>query len=143
MKVWSEHLTVEDLQDCVARVNREFPGCSVYLGSNAAREGPMLHVGPRTRRIYAVHLRSRTGRRYPNPGAGEPYSREYSSEMAASWTEWGWFLARVFEMDADARCGEYHGLDDFHRQTSGRFEDPRSPRERQVKRQLRLIDGVA
>lgn len=128
MKVWSKTLTVEHVQEAVARVNREFPGCGVFLSSDIS-----VHEGPRTRRLDGVHLRSRTGRHYPNSGT---YGALREGELAASWTEWGWFLARVFEFDPAARCGEYHGVDDFHAQTGERFRDPRTPRERQLKREL-------
>lgn len=131
MKIWSNELTIEDLQDAVALVNREFPGCAVFLGGN----GPGVHVGPRTRYINHVHLRSRTGHYHPNSGKWGADTSQ--GEMVASWTEWGWFLARVFELDPGARCGDYRGVDDFNEQTQGRFIDPRTPRERQIKRALR------
>ena len=124
MKVWSKTLTPGDLADAVGRVNTEFPGCAVYL-----QNPPVVHNGPRVRRIDGVHLRSRFGRYYPNPGTGQ---RSYEGHLAASWTEWGWFLARVFERDPVARCGDYRGVRDFNAKTGGRFIEPRTPRERQL-----------
>lgn len=126
MKVWSKTLTPGNLMEAADRVNAEFPGCGVYL-----QDVPDLHNGPRVRRLDGVHLRSRFGRYYPNPGTGG-YDRGYQGHLAASWTEWGWFLARVFEQDPDARCGDYRGEADFHAQTGGRFVEPRTPRERQL-----------
>lgn len=123
MKVWTEVLTVGQLHSCAYAVNAEFPGCAVYLLDHKMR----MHNGPRVRRIDGVSLRSTYNRRHPNSGTE---GSEWGG--TASWTEWGWFLARVFERDPDARCGDYRGKDDFHWQTSGRFLDPRSPRERQV-----------
>lgn len=131
MKVWSDTLTPADLEGAVERVNAEFPGANVYLSADTS-----LHEGPRTRRIDGVHLRSATGRHYPNSGG---YGALHVGEMAASWTEWGWFIARVFEIDPGARVGDYKGVEDFHRQTHDRFVEPRSPRERQVKRALRRV----
>ena len=124
MKVWSKTLTPGDLADAAGRVNVEFPGCAVYL-----QDPPIVHHGPRVRRLDSVHLRSRFCRYCPNPGTG---TRNYEGHLAASWTEWGWFLARVFEQDPDARCGDYRGEADFHAQTGGRFIEPRTPRERQL-----------
>lgn len=131
MKIWSETLTCKDLLNAAEKVNSEFPGANVYPSSDAS-----LYAGPRTRRIDHVHLRSATGRHYPNSGG---YGALHVGEMAASWTEWGWFIARVFEIDPDARVGDYKGVDDFNRQTHDRFIEPRSPRDRQVKRALRRV----
>lgn len=131
MKIWSDTLTCGDVADAVGQVNAEFPGCGVYLA-----QGMSLYIGPRTRRIDHVHLRSRTGRYWPNSGV---YGADGDSGMAASWTEWGWFLARVFERDPNARCGQYKGVEHFNRLTHDRFVEPRSPRERQIKRALRRV----
>ena len=130
MKVWRRTLTPGDLLRAAEQVNQEFPGCGVFLED----DGCNLHDGPRTRRIDHVKLRSRYGRHFPNSGTNgaATYDQGYSGNLAASWTEWGWFLARVFEQDPDARCDDYRGADDFHAQTSGRFIEPRTPRERQL-----------
>ncbi len=129
MKVWSTTLTHGDLWTACERVNNDFPGCAVYLEA-----GCKLHEGPRVRRFDGVKLRSEFGLHLPNTGTNgaASYDRGYSGNLAASWTEWGWFLARVFEEDPDARCGDYKGAEDFHAQTHGRFIEPRTPRERQL-----------
>lgn len=139
MKVWSRTLTTLDLRESAKQVNDEFPGARVYLGTMASwpddnGKAMTVHEGPRTRRIDHVHLRSETGVYHANTG-----TQGAAREMAASWTEWGWFLARVFDRDPDARCGDYRGVEDFNTQTNDRFIDPRSPRERQVKRALRVV----
>jgi hypothetical protein len=128
MTVWSKILTPADLEACAEQTNEEFPGCALFLG-----DGLQL-VDKRSRRIERVHLRSSYGLRRPNPGTSRV--REWSGELAASWTEWGWFLARVFERDPHARCGDYRGAEDFHAQTGQRFTNPWTPRERQVRREL-------
>lgn len=134
MKVWSKTLTRMDLEDAAARVNREFPGCALYLG-----EGLSLHEGPRVRRFDGVTLRSHFGIHKPNPGTG---GGGWNGELAASWTEHGWWMARVFERDPDAIVRgviKYDGAQHFHEATSSRFVDPRNPRERQVKRHLSVV----
>jgi hypothetical protein len=35
---------------------------------------------------------------------------------AASWTAWGYFIARLFQLDPEARVGQYNGLNDFRYQ---------------------------
>jgi hypothetical protein len=40
-----------------------------------------------------------------------------SSVYAATYDEWGWFIAELFRMDPDAIFGNYKGLKDFDGQT--------------------------
>jgi hypothetical protein len=40
---------------------------------------------------------------------------------AATYSEWGWFLAEVFRDDPQAICGPYKGLSDFNRKTRDQF----------------------
>jgi hypothetical protein len=147
MKVWSEVLDIEDLGAAARQVNAEFPGCNVFLANGAVlfetgiagmkrypHEQPVI---ARVRRIEGVHLRSRRGVYHPNSGTAGADTLAYG--MAASWTEWGWWLARIFECDPHARCGEYKGVDDFDAKTNERFIEPRSRRERQVRRALRSV----
>jgi len=47
--------------------------------------------------------------------------------FSATWHEWGWFLAEIFEMDPTARVGGkknpvYNGRDDFDCKTHYQFE---------------------
>ena len=126
MKVWSRVLTLQDVHDAANEVNSDFPGCAVYLAP-----GLELVVGPRSRRLERVRLRSRFGTRHPNPGTG---GRDHDGHLAASWTEWGWFLARVFAKDPEARAGQYRGVEDFNEQTRYRFVEPRTARELQIMR---------
>lgn len=139
MKVWSRTLTIQALIDAGNRVNVDFPGCCVFLDLDAIS----LHEGPRTRRIDGVHLRSALGRYKPNSGV---YGAEIGRNLAASWTEWGWFIARVFDQDPSARVGPYKGQADFDSTTSGRFIESRTPRELQVRRaamQRHRVDKAA
>jgi hypothetical protein len=137
MRIWSKVLTARDFNECAREVNHEFPGADVY--ATMKPDDDPTHI---TRGTYAgctrydhVYLRSTTGRYHPNPGASR--DREWcAGQLAASWTEWGWWLVRLFERDPNARCGEYHGLADFHDKTQHRFRDTRTARERQVKRTL-------
>lgn len=132
MRIWSQVLTASDFHECAEEVKREFPGCAVYVRCD---DDPLRLVrGPNAGalRFDHVHLRSHVGRYYPNPGTGRALF--WGGEMAASWTEWGWWLARLFERDPSARCGEYRGAADFHEQTNRRFMEPRTARERQLLR---------
>lgn len=40
---------------------------------------------------------------------------------AATYDEWGWFIAQLFEVDPDAIFGNYKGVEDFHEQTKNAY----------------------
>ena len=57
-----------------------------------------------------------------------PNVRHPNGEKAATWDQWGIFLAHLFEVDPDTRCGGekrpiYRDADDFYFQTDGRFDE--------------------
>jgi len=56
------------------------------------------------------HRRTNSG----NRGAGEYF--------AATYDEWGWFIAALFVMDPDAIFGPYDGLESFLKQTKGEYQ---------------------
>jgi hypothetical protein len=43
---------------------------------------------------------------------------------AATWDEWGFFMAEVFARDASAMFGPYEGADDFGNKTKGAYPLP-------------------
>lgn len=60
------------------------------------------------------------GHRYANTGmAGAD-----TSAKAATYGEWGWFLAELFDQHPDAWAGPYKGIDGF-RALAGRGAEPR------------------
>lgn len=93
----------------------------------ATASGTSLRVtghGSRTHdRSFDVHLTGSSNRRAMSP----PKPHGASDDYAATWDEWGVFLAHVFAADPDARCGrsvkrpEYADAVDFHNRTFGRF----------------------
>jgi hypothetical protein len=44
-----------------------------------------------------------------------------SPVWAATYDEWGWFIAEVFRMDFGAKFGPYDGFSDFHARTGDRY----------------------
>lgn len=134
MKIWSRTLTGADLHDCAQEVMGEFPGTRLRVqGSDTLVEGP------RSRRFTSVLLNSEHGRYYGNSGnAGANTQRR-----AASYAEWGWWLARLFERDPNARMGDYADREDFHAQTAGEFVVVSDQRTRQVAREQHRIRARA
>lgn len=64
-------------------------------------------------------------RRFKNSGDSGAESGYYEPAVwAATWDEWGWFIARVFQLDPDASwTGHYSSSADFHRKTGRKFDD--------------------
>lgn len=94
----------------------------VYAAADAA--GPGVHVtltrhGSRSR-SHALEVKlTGTSSRRPNGGNRGADSDAY----AATWDEWGMFLARLFDVDPDATCWAYpNGGTDFDIVTRGRFD---------------------
>lgn len=57
------------------------------------------------------------GHRWANTGmAGAD-----QSNRAATYDEWGWFLAYLFAQHPDARAGQYKGADHFHATARGDY----------------------
>jgi hypothetical protein len=62
------------------------------------------------------------GHRYANTGmAGAD-----SSMRAASYDDWGWFLAELFDAHPDAKAGPYKGIDGFRTLAGRGHKDDRS-----------------
>lgn len=53
--------------------------------------------------------------------ASKRRSQADRDEYAATWDQWGVFLAELFVRDPDMKAGPYNGSEDFHRQTGDVF----------------------
>lgn len=76
--------------------------------------------------------KDRTGRNMPRR---RPLNTRDRSTYAATWHEWGWFMAQVFWADPDARFGDlkdwhYAGYADFMDKTEDAFDLEPSPEKR-------------
>ncbi|HBH59913.1 MAG TPA: hypothetical protein DDY41_17665 [Arthrobacter bacterium] len=62
------------------------------------------------------------GRRWSNTGThGANSEANGEGVYAATWNEWGWFLAEVFAADPEAKCNWYDGAAAFHARTKNAF----------------------
>lgn len=71
------------------------------------------------------HLKSRRWKNSGSRGAQTEWATG-CDEWAATWHEWGWFMAEIFAADPDARFGSvkgwhYAGAADFNTKTGGQF----------------------
>lgn len=70
---------------------------------------------------YEVHLG--TDHKVPGDGRRAPMHSSYEfASYAATYDEWGWFLAALFDRDPEAKVvGAYKGQGDFHATTRCAF----------------------
>lgn len=59
--------------------------------------------------------------RLPNGGRDGTYRYGADNDHAATWDQWGVFLAGIFTVDIWASCPAYSDFGDFSWQTDGRF----------------------
>jgi hypothetical protein len=81
-----------------------------------------IHVvsehGSRSHRIaYEVALRGQGKRHKRNPNTRD----DSLPGKAATYDDWGQYIANLYRMDVDAIVGPYKGRDDFHKQTKGAY----------------------
>jgi hypothetical protein len=77
--------------------------------------------GSRSRaRSFDVTLRGNSTRK-PNPGTGR--NRPDEGEYAATWDEWGMFIAALYLLDPEAIIGQYGSRAVFEEATAWRFDD--------------------
>jgi len=65
--------------------------------------------------------RDGTPRNRPVNAGTSRYLDRFTLPKAASYADWGRFLAALFEIDPDAKCPYYAGREDFHAKTAGAF----------------------
>jgi hypothetical protein len=112
MRIHSDHLTTSD----------------VYRAARHARVDVVElteHKSQSRDHSFNVKLEGESRRR-PNGGAS---GKGYASGYAATWDQWGVFLAILFDIDPAAICGTakrpiYADRVDYQRNTNGRFGAP-------------------
>lgn len=120
MKLHSNILTASDVRDALERAKKRghVDRLTVF---------DVLEVkGSRTRKnAFEVHLEwvgdkvKGDGRRWTNSGNR---GADTGGSYAATYDEWGWFIAELFDKDENAVFGHYKGMDDFNNQTRSAYE---------------------
>jgi len=95
------------------------PGAGVAAGLYPHNLDVSEHGSRTHARAFEVHLTGTSHRRPNNRGTSDDY--------AATWDEWGMFLADLYRLDPGMMCGNakhptYCDADDFDYQTAGRFD---------------------
>jgi hypothetical protein len=103
MKIHSDTLTLQDVLSAVPS------GC--YLADPGEKFQGYTNVGiegsRKRERGYVVRI-----------SGSSSYMMQRLPEKAATWDEWGIFIAAIFAHDPKAICGHYKSLKDFIEQTT-------------------------
>jgi hypothetical protein len=111
MRIHSDVLGSDDLQAALA----EIPYGGVYLQCRPTRHGSRSRD-----HAYEAKLRGYGARHTRRPNSGT-YGAD--DEYAATYDDWGYWLAELFSRDPNAICGPYKGAADFQRQTAARSRE--------------------
>jgi hypothetical protein len=119
MRLHSDTLTESDVRDALDRAKRRGHVDRLVVFSELVGRGSRTRKnGFEIRLEWLGDKQKGDGRRYTNSGNGGAGTSAY----AALYSEWGWFIAELFDKDADAVFGNYKGRDDFDNQTRWQFE---------------------
>jgi len=106
MMIWSDSLTSEQVQR------------AAHADENIGLEKFDALTRPRVRRhawnVLLYRIGSRRTFNTGTYGAG--------AHGAASYDDYGWFIARLFDLDPSARVAYYNGRDNFHHMTKHQYE---------------------
>lgn len=94
-----------------------------YQDSRSHPSGFKIQLG-----TYDKYTGPTGSRRYKNTGhLGASSAWNGEPVWAATYDEWGWFIAEIFLADPRAKFGPYKDATDFHRQTKGAYRPSATP----------------
>jgi hypothetical protein len=102
--------TEATFQDILAAI-----GKAHAYGVRLSEHGSRTHA-----RAFDIKLEGSSKRR-PNGGTSRGQASDLGTDYAATWDEWGVFLAAIYAVDPTARSWAYRDAEDFHWQTFRRF----------------------
>lgn len=110
MRVYTDTIGYHEIYAAQHDSSTESPGVSIYeLGTTAkARKRKMRHD-------VSLHGFGARHTRYRNPGTS---GGGHDNVFAATWMDWGWFIAVMFRYEPTAIIGEYDGREDFLARTA-------------------------
>jgi hypothetical protein len=118
MRIHSDKLSRSNLVFALEQVVAEGrAGRGVYLAA-LTPHGSQKRDHAFEVRLASVAKEAGSKRRRPNSGTR---GRGGLGVWAALYDEWGWFISALFADDPDAIVGPYNGVEDFDRQTGGKF----------------------
>lgn len=109
MRIFTDTLSEYDLHSAMFDAGPEIPSVNLDINkSGKGRRRAMTHEVSLSG-YGARHTRRKNTGRY---GAGDSY------DAAATWMDWGWFIACMFRHEPTAIIGQYESRDDFHETTA-------------------------
>ncbi len=112
----NNHQVIDALADVKSRglmTNDVFMAQFAYENSLSHRNGFLIRLGTFDKTTGPKKSRHRADN--TNLDLGD-------TVYAATYDEWGWFIAEIFECDPDAKFGPYKNYADFHKKTKDRFK---------------------
>lgn len=111
MKLHSDKLSTTDIREALATARRK---------GRVVGGIELLTLEEKGSRTRANGFEVRLGSTYQD-GIHKRKTNDNSGNYAATWDEWGWFIAELFMKDNDLVFGSYKSLEDFHEQTRYAF----------------------
>lgn len=117
MRFHTDYITHSDINQVLISTGLRAEG--VYADTSHHRSQSHDHAFEIRLRATSGKDRMGTTRRWPNGGST---GADTSYEKAATYVEWGIFMAALYELDAEAKWARvYKNRDDFHRATAYNF----------------------
>lgn len=111
MRIHTNYLIERDLHNLLGDSARPVKDVTLHVQS--------VHGSRSHSRAFEVALRGHGTRHTKRPNTG--ITGANSSEYAATYDDWGWLLASLFQYDPNATAGPYKGRANFHRQTGHNY----------------------
>lgn len=117
MRVWSDVIDREGMLYAALHDS----GTEVWTGVVLDIRASVIGGARRRRNRFDCYLTGHGERhtRHVNQGTS---ANLYTDQYAATWMDWGWFIASIFRYDPQAVCGTYDGVADFLTQTTREYE---------------------
>lgn len=80
-----------------------------------------IHIGTRDQLSLPIGYVDQNGRKMRVRRRANSGSDGAGALWAATYHEWGWFIAEIFALDPNAVFGDYGNAHDFHKKTKGVF----------------------
>jgi hypothetical protein len=112
MKIHTDHISYTDLHDAL-----RVAGLSALYAEVSSHGSRSRHHSFNVK-LTADAGRDRNGKKRRLENSGQ-YGAGYN--FAATYDEWGYWLAELFERDPDMTATYYKSRDDFHAQTGGKY----------------------
>jgi len=111
MRIFSDTITYQDLHSAMADAQVEATSVCLDTSQLVEKNGRR-----RAHAFYGVSLEGYGARHTRNRNSGR-YGGTSHSGYAATWMDWGWFMAVLFRYDPAAVIGHYDGREGFLHQT--------------------------